>query len=154
VLAVSLNGPRFWTLDRVIARAAGEILSFDCLDARWVAELPVPPELDPAGGAGGRYYHDLTIKRETTWIFEAGRPVYELLTPDGKTYVMQAYAHIVDDSLTGDSLPTLGDRLNLPEGWRYRPRTPDRDLTLRTVAGLAHVLQDELQNTYMHLQAG
>ena len=28
---------------------------------------------------------------------------------------------------------------------------PDRDLTLRAVAGGAHVLQDELQNTYMRL---
>ena len=49
--------------------------------------------------------------------------MYELLTPDAKTYVMQAYSHIVDDSLTGDSLPALGDRLHLPEGWRYRTRT-------------------------------
>ena len=64
---------------------------------------------------------------------------------------MQAYAHIVDDSLTMDSLPALGDRLNLPEGWHYRARIPDQDLTLRTVAGEAHVLQDELQDTYMQL---
>lgn len=73
------------------------------------------------------------------------------LTPGGKTYVMQAYSHIVDDSLTGDSLPGLGDRLHLPEGWHYRARTPDRDLVLRAVAGRAHILQDELQNTYMQL---
>jgi hypothetical protein len=28
---------------------------------------------------------------------------------------------------------------------------PDKDLRLRTVAGEAHVLQDELQDTYMQL---
>ena len=151
VPAVYLNGPRFWTMDQITAHGAGEILSFDGLDARRVAELPIPPELDVTGPPAGRYYRDITIKRQTEWIFAAGRPVYELLTPDRQTYIMQAYSHIVDDSLTQDSLPALGDRLHPPEDWHYRARTPDRDLTLRTVGGKAHVLQDELQNTYMQL---
>lgn len=151
VLAVHLNGPRFWTLDQIAARAGGDILSFGGLPARRVAELPIPPDLDVTGRPGSRYYRDITVRRETEWIFAAGRPVYELLAPDGKTYLMQAYSHIVDDSLTGDSLPGLGDRLHLPAGWHYRARTPDRDLTLRSVAGRAHILQDELQNTYMQL---
>jgi hypothetical protein len=77
--------------------------------------------------------------------------VYELQTPDGKTYIMQAYSHIVDDSLTPDSLPALGARLHTPQDWHYRERTPGRDLTLRAVADQAHILQDELQNTYMQL---
>jgi hypothetical protein len=47
-----------------------------------------------------------------------------MLTPDGRSYVMQAYSHIVDDSLTPDSLPALDDRLHLPQGWCYRARTP------------------------------
>ena len=149
VLAVYLNGPRFWTLDQIAAHAAGEVLSFGGMAARWVAELPIPPGLDLAGRPGGRYYLEITVRRETEWIFAAGRPVHELLTPDGKTYVMQAYSHIVDDSLTADSLPGLGDRLHLPDRWHYRARTPDRDLTLRAVAGRACILQDELQNTYM-----
>jgi hypothetical protein len=151
VLVVFLNGPRFWTLDQIAAHAGGDIRSFGGLQARWVAELPIPPGLDLTGQTSSRYYRDITIKRETKWIFTAGRPVYEILTPDGRTYVMQAYSHIVDDSLTPDSLPALGDRLGLPQGWRYGPRIPDKDLTLRTLAGEAHVLQDELQNTYMQL---
>jgi hypothetical protein len=151
VPAVQLNGPRFWTLDQITSHATGEILSFGGLDARWVAELPIPPDLAMTGRPHRRYYRDMTVRRDTEWIFAAGRPVYELLTPDGKTYVMQAYSHLVDDTLTLDSLPALGDRLHLPEGWHYRARTPDRDLTLRAVAGQAHILQDELQNTYMQL---
>jgi hypothetical protein len=153
VLAVVLNGPRFWVLDQVTAHATGEILSFNGLDARWVAELPVPPgqSMEPSAR---RYYSDVTVKRETEWLFAAGRPVYELMTPEGKIYVMQAYAHIVDDGLTMDSLPALGDRLNIPEGWHYRERIPDQDLTLLAVGGEAHVLQDELQNTYMQLMTG
>lgn len=151
VSAVYLNGPRFWTLDKITAHSAGEIRSFDGLDARWVAELPIPPGLTDTSQAAGRYYRDITIKRDTEWVFTAGRPVYELRTPDGKIYLMQAYSHIVDDSLTADSLPTLGDRLRIPEGWHYRQRTPGQDLTLRAIAGQAHILQDELQNTYMQL---
>ena len=76
--------------------------------------------MDLTGRPEGRYYHDMTIARETEWIFAAGRPVYEMLTPDGRSYVMQAYSHIVDDNLTPDSLPALDDRLHLPQGWRYR----------------------------------
>jgi hypothetical protein len=151
VLAVYLNGPRFWTLDQVTARATGEVLSFGGLQARWVAELSLPAGVDVTGRTGERYYRDTTVKRETEFIFTAGRPAHEMLTPDGRTYVMQAYSHIVDDALTLDTLPALADRLHPPHGWRYRTRTPDRDLTLRTVAGEAHVLQDELQNTYMQL---
>ena len=151
VAAVQLNGPRFWTMDQITANAAGEVVSFDSLEARWVAELPIPPELNVPDRPDARYYRDIVIKRETVFIFSAGRPVYELLSPDGKTYVMQAYSHIVDDSLTMHSLPALGDRLQIPEGWHYRVRTPDQELTLPTVGGLAHVLQDELQNTYMQL---
>ena len=83
VPAVYLNGPRFWTMDQITAHGAGEILSFDGLDARWVAELPIPPELDVTGPPP-RHYRDITIKRQTAWIFAAGRPVYELLTRTGR----------------------------------------------------------------------
>jgi hypothetical protein len=154
VAAVYLNGPRFWALDRITAPAPGSIAWFGGLAARRVAELPIPPGLDPTGRAGGRYYRDVTVRRDTEWIFRAERPVYELLAPAGPTYVMQAYSHQVDDSLTGDCLPALGDRLHLPDGWHYRARIPDRDLTLRSVAGRARVLQDELHNTYMRLETG
>jgi hypothetical protein len=151
VVAVQLNGPRFWTMDRITANAAGEVVSFGGLEARWVAELPIPPDLSDPDHPGARYYRDMVIKRETEFHFAAGRPVYEMLTPDGKTYVMQAYSHIVDDSLTMQSLAALGGQLQIPEGWQYRARTPGQELTLATAGGQAHVLQDELQNTYMQL---
>jgi hypothetical protein len=153
VPAVHLNGPRFWTLDQITASGVGETLSFDGLEARRVAELPIPPELNITNRGAESFYTDVMIERQTEFLFSAGRPTYELLTGDGKTYVMQAYAHIIDDSLTADSLPALGHRLRIPEGWQYRARTRDRDLTLRAVGGQAHVLQDELQNTYMRLVA-
>jgi len=78
---------------------------------------------------------------------DAGREVYELLAPDGSIYVMQAYAQIVDPTLTASDLPGLGARLSLPAGWSYRARTLDAALVVDT-PGMATVLQDELQNSY------
>ena len=43
---------------------------------------------------------------------------------------MQSMAQFVDESLTLDDLPTLGSRLELPEGWAYQARTLDADLVL------------------------
>src|SRR5262245_8469578 len=75
------SGPRFWTLDQLTAFTAGERLSFDGMTARRVGELYIPPSMSLAGSDAGRYYNDATVERETEWLFLAGRPVYELLTP-------------------------------------------------------------------------
>jgi hypothetical protein len=56
-------------------------------------------------------------------------------------------AQFVDESLTLDDLPTLGSRLELPEGWAYQARTLDADLVL-IADGEATVIQDDLSNTY------
>jgi hypothetical protein len=73
--------------------------------------------------------------------------VFELVAPGGDTYVMQSYAQIKDPKLTIGKLASLGPRLNLPPGWRYRTRNLRHALVLRA-RGRATVLQDELQNTY------
>lgn len=151
VPAAYLNGPRFWTIDELTAYKTGDVISFEGLEARLVGELYIPPTLNLAGQGADKYYKDVMVKRETEWLLKAGRPSYELLTADGKTYVMQAYSHIVDDTLTIDSLRTLGGRLRLPDGWQYRVATRDDDLSMRPEGGQAHVLQDELENTYMEL---
>jgi hypothetical protein len=60
---------------------------------------------------------------------------------------MQSYAQIRDPDLRIGQLPSLGDRLSLPEGWRYRTRRLQHDFVLRA-NGTATVIQDDLQNTY------
>jgi hypothetical protein len=92
-------------------------------------------------------YTDRTISRTNTWRWRGGRTVFELVAPGGDTYVMQSYAQIKDPSLTLRRLRSLGRRLTLPPGWRYRTRKLRRPLVLRA-RGKATVLQDELQNTY------
>ncbi|MEU0395886.1 hypothetical protein ABZ208_24485 [Streptomyces sp. NPDC006208] len=148
---VFLNGPRFWTIDEVTTFAWGDITVFDGLEARWVAEVRIPTEIDLTGATAKKFYVETTVKRDTEYLLSGGRPVHALIAPDDRTYVLQAYSHTVDDSQTLDSLATLGQRLRLPQGWRYRVHTPDDDLLIRTVAGEAHVVQDDLENTYMLL---
>ncbi|WP_351227875.1 hypothetical protein [Streptomyces sp. NPDC002133] len=149
---VFLNGPRFWVVDEITAFKVGEVTEFDGLAARLVAEVRIPPEqLDPTGTTPKRHYVDTTVERDTEYVLSADRPAFALVAPGDRTYVMQTYAHLVDDSLTLDSLSTLGEQLSLPRGWEYRPFTPEDDLVVRTVGGEAHVVQDDLQNTYMLL---
>ncbi|MFF3457179.1 hypothetical protein ACFYXH_23235 [Streptomyces sp. NPDC002730] len=148
---VFLNGPRFWTIDEVTTFQWGDPTMFDGLEARWVAELRIPAEIDLTGATARKFYVDSTVKRDTEYVLSSGKPVHELIAPGDRTYVLQAYSHTVDDSQTMETLATLGRRLRLPQGWRYRVHTPENDLLVRTVEGDAHVVQDELENTYMLL---
>jgi hypothetical protein len=78
----------------------------------------------------------------------------EVSSPDGRLFVMQAYSHTVDDKLTLDSLATLGKQLKkLPKGWLYLVPILDRDLIVKCTNGVAHIVQDELQNTYQRVDS-
>ena len=142
---VVLNGPRHFLMDSAKART-GEIKRFHGRRMRRVATLPLATAADLAQTP----YTERTVDRLNTWHWNAGRKIYELLAPDGSTYVMQAYSQIVDPTLRMGDLASLGDRLALPEGWSYRVRTLHKPLTLRA-EGSATILQDELKNTYQRL---
>jgi hypothetical protein len=149
--AIVLNGPRYFMMDENALVGPGEVASFDGLQTRHLATVRLPAGSLIGDNLEGRPYTENTIERETEYVFRAGRPVYELLSPDGPVYVMQSYSQIVAPTLLQDDLPSLGDRLDLPEGWRYRVREPDEDFSVRTVGGLGHVIQDDLKNTYQRV---
>jgi hypothetical protein len=140
--AVILNGPRHFVMDSATGNP-GRVRSFDGLRMRRVATISIRS----ADELVSRTYNERTIERHNTWIWEAGRRVYELLAPNGRTYLMQSYSQIRDPQLTIGALRSLGDRLELPVGWRYRSRVLRHDLTLRA-QGAATVIQDDLTNTY------
>lgn len=139
---VVLNGPRHFLMDSASA-VAGRIRSFDGLRARQVATIPIHSVADLVQTP----YTNRTIGRTNTWTWNPGRTVFELVTPGGRTYVMQSYSQIVDPKLTLAQLPALGRRLHLPKGWHYRARRLRCGLVLRA-RGRATITQDELQNTY------
>lgn len=144
-LAVKLNGPRYWVLDGFglkVAVVEPVFRDFNGLTMRRIAvvELGDDPATVP--------YTQRHVNRGAVFFFDAGRPVHELVDPDGLAYVMQAYCVGVDPTLTEADLESLGDRLDLPAGWTYRTRLLDEELVVDTSATVATVLQDELENTY------
>jgi hypothetical protein len=144
-LAVKLNGPRHWTLDGFgtkVEVVEPVLRDFNGLGTRRIAvvELGETPSVTP--------YTENHVNRGAVFFFDAGKPVFELVDPDGTAYVMQAYCISVDPTIDLDALPTLGDRLALPEGWTYRTRVLDSELVIDTSDHLATVLQDELENSY------
>ncbi len=143
--AVIKNGPRHFLMDAATAEA-GATHTFGGLTMRRVATIPIRSDAELAQTP----YTARTIKRSNTWTWNAGRRVFELLAPDGSTYVMQSYSQIRDPGLTLGQLPALGARLELPQGWTYRSRRLKRDLTL-TANGSATIIQDDLTNTYQRL---
>lgn len=143
-LTVLLNGPRFWLIDRVKLTDPGPIHDFFGLKMREATAFQVPinngvPSQPP--------YGEVTVNRHTSFIWSTKHKVQELLAPNGRVYTMQAYSHIVDETLRLRDLPKLGSRLKLPDGWRFRVRTLKHDLVLKTTTA-ATIVQDELQNTY------
>jgi len=143
--AVLLNGPRYFMMDRTSLANPGAVATFDGLQARHLADVQLSLLTILKGRA--KPYTENTVKRTTEYLYRAGRPIYTLTAPDGRVYVLQTYAQIVDPHLTEADLATLGRRLKLPSGWKYAMRTPTHDLVLRA-NGTAYVLQDNLENSY------
>lgn len=142
---VKLNGPRHWTLDGFGAKVAvvePVFHDFGGITMRRIATV------DLGGMPQAAPYMERHVNRGAVFFFDAGKPVYELVASDGRIFVMQASCIGVDPTITAESLPTLGDRLKLPEGWTYRTRVLDEELVVDTTDHVATVIQDEFENTY------
>lgn len=142
-VAALLNGPRYWLMSSIEKDAAGpqEITSFGGIDMIRQATVKLS-SMNPAPYSLNR------VDRRTVFTFDAGRPVFELIDADGQRWVMQTFSQIVDANLTIDDLAGLGERLNLPTGWRYETRTLTEPLSVDTTNRDAHVTQDDLANSY------
>lgn len=145
------NGPRFVAYDQISATIDGAVESFAGLEMQLVATLHLPagslPQDRPA-------YSGMVVARNTEYTYLAGKPVFELVSPDASVYVMQTY--VTPDGPDGDfsALVDLGGRLTLPEGWTFREVVPTRDLHAATSNGQATVIRDDLGNTYQLLAPG
>jgi hypothetical protein len=123
-LKVEKNGPHYWMMDSQTV-SFGEKASFGGLEARWAARLPIAAATK--AGNGSEPYKVFMPKKTQKMVYSKGKPVYELVDPDGNIYVMQAH----DERFPIASLARLGERLKqLPKGWRYRVRNLTEDLVL------------------------
>lgn len=144
---IRMNGPRFWVIDELIgeeAAADGKVADFGGI------EMILPGRVETKlreGSVGSEFYTENEVERFTTYTFYAGELVYELVSPEGDVYRMQSYAQLVDENLTIDDLETLGDRLDLPEGWLYQASVLTDEEKL-IADGLAFVINDTLGSSY------
>lgn len=142
-LGALLNGPRYWLMSRIGKKWDGpqDIVNFGGIDMIRQATVALASN-DPAP------YSVNKVNRRAVFTFDTGRPVFELVDPQGQRWVMQTYSQVVDRNLSLADLPGLAARLRLPEGWRYETRTLTSPLVVDTTGRDAHVLQDDLTNSY------
>jgi hypothetical protein len=144
-LFVKLNGPRYWMLDGLgtkVAFVEPVMREFNGLLMRRIATV------DLGDTPASLSYEERYVNRGAVFFFDAGSVVYELINPDGKAYIMQAYCIGVDPTLNQSNLGDLAGRLKLPAGWAFRSRILDEELVVDTTDHPATVVQDELENTY------
>jgi hypothetical protein len=149
---VRFNGPR-----RFVANGFTG-LAFDGGKQRVIGGIPtflygtfVVPDFDAFIAGKQPAYRETVSKRSTTFYYNAGEQVFELITPEGTLYTMFSASMMVDPDNTIDKLPTLGERLSLPKGWKFRVRTLEKDLALtaRIDSEPANtVVLDEFENNY------
>ena len=143
---ILLNGPRYFVMDRNALRDPGPERDFNGLQTRLVAELEVEQANEKRVP-----YSETAVQRQSCYVYEADRDVYELHSPNGRSYIMQSYSLEVDPNLDEAALGDLTSRLSLPKGWRYEARKSSADLTVCNAGQTAQVLQDSLNNTYQRL---
>jgi len=141
-----LNGPRFWLMDSVNKVRTGAVVkkSFGGMEMMQQATVNIGRNI--AVESAPFTPHD--VSRQASFTFNRGRQVYELTAADGTKWVMQTWSQSKDPTLAQADLPGLAPRLTLPAGWTYQARTITSPLMVATTAQVAHVLQDNLQNSY------
>lgn len=154
--AIRFNGPRRFLGDRFTAQA------FDGGKSSMLGPIPmylygtfVVPDFDAFISGKQVPYRETISRRTTTWFFDAGREVYELVTPEGTVFVMQSASQMIDAHNGVSALPTLGDRLSLPQGWQFRVRTLDRELVMAATYDSDPpntIVLDEFENNYQRLR--
>ena len=151
---VFFNGPR-----RFVANSFTGVSYNDCR-LRVIGSIPLfvygtfeVPSFDEFVSGPPVAYKVLVSKRTNTFTFNAGEVVHELITPEGAVYTMFSLSLKADPNNTIENLPTLGDRLKLPEGWKYRTRTLDADLTLSSSYDANPpntIVLDQFEGNYQH----
>ena len=142
VLLAAPNGPRHWVLDAIGGRNVGETVTLSGLEIRKVASANFPI-LPPPN------FSELTINRSTQWIFNKGRRVREMVSPEGHHYVMQAYdgAPTKTEEQLDPTNTQLGDGYGVPDGWTYRTFKVKKRWVL-TAPKKAIIVRDGLKSVY------
>ncbi len=151
---VFFNGPRRFVADGVTGLAfdGGKERIMGTIPFRLYGTFEVPSFKKFVSGPPVAY-HVLVSKRTNSFFFKAGDQVHELITPQGEVYTMFSLSLKADPNNTIENLPTLGKRLTLPKGWKYRTRTLDKDLVLSSSYDSNPpntIVLDQFEGNYQH----
>lgn len=153
------NGPRRFVANgaTVMALDGGKKFMMGTIPMRVLGTFDAP-DFDAFMSGTQAPYHEMVSKRTFSLEFDAGEEVYELVSPEGAVFTMFSLSLKIDPNNTIDRLPTLGERLTLlPEGWRFRVRTLEKDMVL---AGTYDsdppnsIVLDQFENNYQRNHTG
>lgn len=147
---IELNGPRLWMMDAFSSNTTTldpTVKNIGGIEMRQAGLLKMRTKDVRSFISGNSPYKVGTVNRNTVWIYQPSKPLFELIDPQGRIFVMQALSQQIQPLMPVD-LPNLGAKLKLPAGWTYRPFTPRTTVQVAAVGGVAQVTQDELRNTY------
>lgn len=138
-VAVLKNGPQRWSMDEVSLMFSEPVAVGD---SKMVFGGHLPP-----GTMKLPKYTVFNPKKTQNLQWQAGKPVYQLVDPDGHVYVLQGYKVATED------LATLADKFEkLPEGWKYRVQVLDEDLVMNLSPQKAiPSVQDEFNQIYIRI---
>jgi hypothetical protein len=140
--AIIKNGPQWWSMDKV-GLMGSEPVKVAGVDMVFGANLP-------PGTMGMQKYSVFNPAKYQYLTWEAGKPTYQLVDPDGHVYVVQGH------KIPVERMATLGDEMKeLPEGWTYRVVTLEKDLVMNlTPAHAIPSVQDEFDQIYIRIPEG
>lgn len=145
---VWMEPTRVWTHDRFRVYRGTTVRNFAGLDTAWGAYLPASILTKEVPT-----YKPTAVIRNSTFWYDAGKPIWVLDGTDGNTYINQS---VTDVSGGYEGLDTLGERLaKLPKGWKFRKVIlGDTPLTINGIKAddgresVWIVIQDEFHNSY------
>lgn len=136
-----LNGPHFWAMDEQTL-GLGETKNFGGIEARYAATLPLSAL---GSGNGADPYVPYVSAKLQTMTFEAGKPYYQLVDPEGHSYVMNAYGEEVRDGNPSN----LTEQLSPAEGWRFETVTAIEKLVVEgTMDHPVKMVGDDMHQYY------
>ena len=143
---VVLSGPRKFCLDgaKNAEFLASSPRTFHHLATRKSALLKITMRETVHGS---RPYHEHHVDLKTTWVFAAGRGVYELIDPSGTVYLMQSFV-LIPGLQTEKDLGNLGKQLKLPRGWTFKTGILKKGYELLPIQNKAVVVEDNMKNSY------
>ncbi len=137
--SVYKNGPQWWSMDEVGVMASEPV---QVAGVKMVFGAHLPP-----GTLKIPKYAVFNPAKFQNLVWKAGRPVYQLVDPEGHVYVLQGHKVRTED------LAALGQRFKqLPDGWAYRVVNLTEELVMKlTPKEPIPSVQDEFDQIYIRI---